>query len=281
MRPPLALLAILAAAAGCSGEPSPPPPVRVRLALAPAAGSAWVRELQENIDGHLTVRSGGREEVHPLVKEEQRVLEDEVVESDGRQVARVRRKTVSWELKRRAPGGDGPSPVPVSLVGKTLVLRRTDFGTEIDGAEGASADELRANSLEGLESILSLPDHEVWTGETWTIDGDRVARVFGGDGSRGIKVREARGTARLDQVSGPVAVVSLRLDVEGALRALLDVDVAMEFQGSFQLDLDARTVTSMNLRATGRLSGEVSREGSASTYDGGFKISAKGFSRPR
>ena len=266
--------------AGCSSPPPPPPPP-MRLVHAPAPGSAWVRDFQENIDGHLSVRSGQRQETYPLVKEERRVVEDQVLESDGRHVVRLRRKTLSWELLRRAPGDPAPAAVPMALVGRSVEMRRTDLGTEIDGAEGASADELRANSLESLEAILSLPDREIVLGDTWPVDGDRVARVFGGEGTRGIKVREARGTARFEEFGGRTAVVSVRCEVEGGLRSLLDVDVRMSFEASFQINVDAKSVSSMNVIASGTLSGDVIRDGKTSVYDGAFRLVMKGLSQPR
>lgn len=278
MRRMLAFAAL--ALAGCGGSPHTGK-TRVVLSLEPGVG--LVKELNEFVDGNLTVTCDGKEERVPLFKEENRQVEDEVLESDGVRVLSVRRKVTAWDLKKRGPADAAPVAVPVSLLGKTYVVRRTEFGPVIEGAE-ASADELRANSLDQVEAILSLPEYPVGVGDSWPIHGERIVSVFGGDGGRGLKIREARGSARMEgAVRGnpPVALVSVRIEVEGAFRSLLDVDVYMDYRATFRIDIDKGRLVGMEASGEGKISGELDRQGKPAVYKGDFRYSARGSSRLR
>ena len=274
----LSIAAILLA--GCAKDPHPG---RTRLVLAPVVGSAFVREFQEFVDGSMTVSSDGKSESFPLFKEENRKAEDEILEADGVRILSLRRKVTAWDLKRRGPADPAPVPVPISLVGKTYVVRRTELGTELEGVE-ASLDELRANSLDQMESVLSLPEYPVGVGDSWPIHGERIVASFGGDGGRGLKIREARGTAHFEgAVPGnpPVALISVRIEVEGAFRSLLDVDVWMDYRATFRIDIDKNRLVAMDASAEGKINGELDRQGKPAVYQGTFRYSGRASSTPR
>lgn len=269
----IALLAL----AGCAKDPHPG---KTRLLLAPEVGSTFVREFQEFVDGSMSVSCDGKTETFPLFKEENRKAEDEILETDGVRILSLRRKVEGWDLKRRGPDDPAPVSVPISLLGKTYVVRRTELGTELEGVQ-ASLDELRANSLDQMESVLSLPEFPVGVGDSWTLNGDRIVAAFGGDGGRGLKIREARGSAHFEgAVPGkpPVALISVRVEVEGAFRSLLDVDVWMDYRATFRVDIDKNRLVAMDASAEGKISGEVDRQGKPAVYAGTFRYSARGSS---
>jgi hypothetical protein len=272
---------VLLLLAGCGGSPHAG---KTRLVLSPTAGNIFIREFDEFVDGSLVVRADGKEERYPLFKEENRKAEDEILEVDGIRVLSLRRKVTGWDLKRRTPDNASTVPVPISLVGKTYVVKRSELGTVLEGAEGATADEIRANSLDQMESILNFPEYPVGVGDSWPLYDERIIAVFGGEGGRGLKIRAVRGTARLEgAVPGnpPVALVSVQAEVEGAFRSLLDVDVTMMYRATFRIDIDRQRLVGMEASAEGRIKGEVDRQGKTALYEGDFRYSARGSSRLR
>jgi hypothetical protein len=266
----------------CAGESSAQ---KIELRIDSSSNSAFVRELEGTMKGTLSIRAGGAEERQTLIREERRVFEDEILASEGGQIMKVRRKIREWTLRRQGPGEPAPVDVSPKLVGRTIVMTRTELGTEHEGAEGASEDELRANSIDALDALLSLPSHPVSVGDTWEIDGDHLVAVFGGDGQRGMKVRGAKGTGRLGQLetSGAhrLAVVAIKFEATGALRLLLDVGVEIKGEGLFRLDPLTRRLLSFQIVGTGTLSGEVERPSGPAVYEGSFTFDVRGKSTPR
>lgn len=273
----IALLPLPLLWAACAGTGSGD---KVVLRLDAPAGSAFRRELDGTMRGSLVVRAEGKESRQPLVKDERRVVEDEILESTAEGIQKVRRKTVEWTLRRQGPDDAAAVSVPRTMVGKTIVLLKTELGTEHEGAQGIPADELRENPIDALDAILSLPDHAVSPGDSWDIDGDHLVAVFGGDGSRGMKVREASGRARLERIdaagTGRVALITVRIEASGALRQLLDVDLTLSLQGSFRINLDQSRPVSFELQGKGTMSGEVARAKGPAVYEGSFTVDLKG-----
>jgi len=252
------------------------------VVLAAAAGCS-TSETPEKVTGWLRVKADGAETKQPLVKDEVRVFDDEVLEVDGGRVTKLRRKNVEWTLKRQTPGEAAPVAVPRASVGKTIVLRRTDLGTEYEGADGIPEDELRANVLGALEAIVSPPSEPVAPGAEWQVDGDRLVEMFGGEeGGRSLKIRSASGTGRLVSVeSGRLANVRVQLSLLGSFRSLLDVDVKMDLTADLQFDLAAGRPISFQAHADGVISGEVDRKGKFASYAGEFTFDAKAHNRYR
>jgi hypothetical protein len=271
-------LLLLALAAGCAG---PSAMDKVALGVGPRPGTATVAERKETWTGSLAVTADGQETRQNVSKEDRRVFEDEVLEAEGGHVTKLRRKVTEWTLRRQGPGDAAPVAVPRKLAGKTIVLRRTELGTEHDGAEGIPADELRAHPIDALDAILSLPARPVAPGETWEIDGDRIVEVLGGEGESGLKVREARGTGRFERLDGGLAVVSVKIEAAGAFRQLLDVDVALAVAGSFRLEPGTGRLHDFRATGEGKVSGEVDRKGKPAVYSGSFLFTAEGSNRPR
>ena len=276
----LVMAGVLAAVAGCSTSEAPE---KVTLRGAPSQGLSYTREQAEKVTGWLRVKADGAESKQPLLKDEVRVFDDEVLEVDGGRVMKLRRKNVEWTLKRQTPGEAVPVSVPRASVGKTIVLRRTDLGTEYEGGDGIPEDELRANLLGGLEAIVSPPAEPVAPGAEWPIDGERLVDLFGGEeGGRALKIREASGTGRLVSVeAGRLANVRVQLSLLGSFRSLLDVDVKMDLTADLQFDLAAGRPLSFKAHADGVISGEVDRKGKPASYAGEFTFDAKAQNRYR
>jgi hypothetical protein len=265
----------LLAAAGCS---SPEPEEKFLLRAAPAKGLAVVRDVNEKSTGWLSVRADGAETRQALGKDEHRVFEDEILEVDGARVLKLRRTHTLWDLKRQTPGDAAPVSVPRTLVGKSIVLVRTDLGTEYEEAEGLPEEELKANLLGSLEALVSPPSQPVAVGAEWVVDGDRIVEMFGGEGSsRALKVRWVTGTGRLDSIDGTgIAHLSVRLKAGGAFRSLLDVDVELDLTARFRFDLRTSRPRDYDAHAEGRISGEVDRKGKPAVYSGAFMVDASG-----
>jgi hypothetical protein len=195
---------------------------------------------------------------------------------------KLRRKNLEWDLQRQAPGDNAMKSVPRMSVGKVFVLRRTDLGTEYDGADGLPEEELRANLLGTLEALVSPPAEPVAVGEEWPIDGDRVVEIFGGERGRALKVRTASGVGRLDALeAGRIARITVKLTVGGSFRSLLDVDVTMDLTAQFKVDLAAVRPLAFDAHADGRILGEVDRQGRPAQYTGEFTYDATGRNRYR
>ncbi len=265
----------LLTAAGCA---SPDPGEKILLRGAPTKGLAYRHERTEKVSGWLAVRADGAETRQPLTKDERRVWEDEILDVDGGRVMALRRKTVEWSLKRQAPGETAMSTVPRATVGKSFVLRRTDLGTEYEGADGLPEDELKANLLGTLEALVSPPADPVVVGAEWEIDGERIVDMLGGDGgSRAMKVRTVAGKCRLDSIdAGRVAHLTVTLTASGSFRSLLDVDVTLEMTARFRFDLNQGRPLSFDAHADGKVSGEVDRKGKPAVYSGEFSFDATG-----
>lgn len=274
------MLAGVLAVAGCSTSETSE---KVVLRGAPMQGLSYTREQAEKVTGWLRVKADGAESKQPLAKDEVRVFDDEVLEVDGGRVTKLRRKNVEWILKRQVPGDAAPVAAARASVGKTIVLRRTDLGTEYDGADGIPEDELRANLLGGLEAIVSPPSEPVAPGAEWQVDGERLVEMFGGDeGGRALKLREASGTGRLLSVeAGRLANVRVQLSLLGSFRSLLDVDVKMDLTADVQFDLAAGRPLSFKAHADGVISGEVDRKGKPASYAGEFTVDARAQNRYR
>jgi hypothetical protein len=266
----------------CAGESSAQ---KLELRVDSPPNSSFQREVIGTMKGSLSIRAGGTEERQTLIRDERRVFEDEILASVGGQITKVRRKIREWSLRRQGPGEPAPVDVSPKLVGRTIVMTRTELGTEHQGAEDVLEDELRANSIDALDAILSLPSQPVSVGDTWEIDGDHLVAIFGGDGQRGMKVRGAKGTARLGRLEtsgmGRVAVITVKFEATGALRQLLDVGVELKGEGLFRLDPDAHRPLSFQIVGTGTLSGEVERPKGPAVYDGSFTFDLRGKSTPR
>jgi hypothetical protein len=283
MRTVLAV-ALAAAAAGCSSSaPSPSAPDKVVLRVAPTPGLAFTHERTEKVTGWLSVKADGAESRQPLVKDERRVYEDEVLEVEGSHVVKLRRKNVEWDLKRQAPGDAAMTAVPMKCVGKTIVLRRTDLGTEYEQTDGLPEQELRANVLGTLEALVSPPAEAVAVGAEWPIDGDRIVEMFGGEGGgRALKVRSASGVGRLDALEeGRFAKVTVKLTLGGSFRSLLDVDVTMDLTAHVKVDLAAGRPLAFDAHADGIIRGDVDRQGKPAAYNGEFTFDATGRNRYR
>jgi len=276
----LMLACALATAAGCA---SPESLDKVLLRGTPSKGLAYTREQTEKVSGWLSVKADGAESRQPLVKDERRVFEDEILEIDGGRVMKVRRKTLEWSLKRQALGEASLSALPRASVGKSIILRRTELGTEYEETDGIPEDELRMNVLGSLEALVSPPSEPVAVGAEWAIDGDRLVEMFGGDdGGRALKIRSASGTGRLVSVdAGHLAKVTIKLTVGGSFRSLLDVDVEMEMTANVRFDLTAGRPVSFDAHADGRISGEVDRKGKPAIYSGAFAFDAAAQNRYR
>lgn len=269
------LAGVLMAAAGCS---APEPDEKFLLRAAPEKGLALRRDLNEKSSGWLSVRADGAETRQALAKDEHRVFEDEILEVEGARVLKLRRTHTLWDLKRQGPGDAAPVSVPRALVGKPIVLVRTDLGTEYEGAEGLPEEELKANLLGAIEALVSPPSEPVAVGTEWVVDGDRIVEMFGGEGSsRALKVRWVTGTGRLDSIEGTgIAHVSIRLKAGGAFRTLLDVDVDLDLTARFRFDLKTSRVRDYDAHAEGRIAGEVDRKGKPAVYSGAFSMDASG-----
>lgn len=278
----IGLSILVAALAGCASSGSGSPE-KIVLKGAPTKGLAYTHERTEKVDGWLTVRADGAESKQPLIKDERRVWEDEILEVDGPRVVQVRRKTLEWTLKRQRAGETAMQTVPRQLVGKTIVLRRTDLGTEYENAAGLPAEELSANVLGTLEALVSPPAEAVGVGSEWPIDGDRLVDLFGGEeGSRALKVRSASGTGRLESIDADrIAVITVKLTIGGSMRALLDVDVTMDMTAKFRVDLNAGRPLSFQAHAEGKIAGEVDRQGKSAIYDGAFTFDTTGSNKYR
>lgn len=280
MRKRLVLLAILGTALGCS---SSDPAEKVLLRGNPTKGLAYTREQTEKVSGWLSVKIDGNESKQPLVKEERRVFEDEVLEAEGPRVLKLQRKNLEWELKRQVPGEALVASVPRASVGRWIILLRTDLGTEVEGGEGIPEDELRANLLGTLEALVSPPAEPISVGAEWAVDGERAVEVFGGEnGGRALKLRSISGTGRLDSVEeGRVANVTVQLEVLGSFRSLLDVDVTMALTAHVRFDLAAGRPISLDARADGKILGEIDRQGKSVYYSGAFTFDASARNRYR
>jgi len=276
----LILAGLFVAAAGCASSETPD---KIVLHGAPSTGLHYTHERTEKVSGWLSVKSDGAEQRQPLTKDEHRVFEDEILEVDGGRIMKLRRKNVEWTLKRQAPGETALKEAPRASVGRSIVLRRTDLGTEYDDADGIPEEELRANLLGTLEALVSPPAEAIAVGAHWELDGDRVVEVFGGDhGGRGLKVRSASGTGHLDSIdTHRMAVITVKLTVGGSFRTLLDVDVDMEMTAHFRFDLVAGRPISFDAHADGKISGEVDRKGKPAEYSGAFAFDATGQNRYR
>lgn len=261
--------ALLLVSAGCA---TPGSQEKIVLKGAATKGLAYTQERTEKVSGWLSVKADGAESKQPLTKDERRVFEDEVLEVENGRIMKLRRKNVEWVLKRQGAGETALQTVPRATVGRTIVLRRTDLGTEYDEADGLPQDELRANLLGGLEALVSPPAEAVGVGSEWPVDGDRLVEMFGGDeGARALKVREASGTGRLVSIDADrVAVITVKLKLHGSFRTLLDVDVAMDMTANFRFDLNAGRPLSFDAHADGKISGEVDRKGKPAVYSGEF-----------
>ena len=268
---------LLAAAAGCSGAD---PLGGLVLQGGSRVGSAYTHDRTETVEGWLSVTADGKESRQPLARMEHRVFEDEILDMDGPKIMKLRRKNTAWELRRQGPGDAALRPVARSLTGKTIVVRRGDLGTEIEGADGVTADERRANSIDALEAILSLPAGPVAPGQEWEIDGERLVEIFGGEGESGLKVRDARGTGRLERLEGSgaarVAVVLVRIRTVGSLRRLLDVDMTLTLEGTFRLEVGTGRLLGFDAQGRGEISGEVDRGGKPAVYAGTIKLAVEG-----
>jgi hypothetical protein len=278
----LALLAAPVLALSCSGSADP----RVEIRIDTPAGAVLRKELVSTITGGLAIRAEGKEERQSLIKDERRVVDDEVLSAEGGRVTRLRRTTVEWTMRRQGPGEPAPVDVAFKLPGKTIVLTRTDLGTQIDGAAGVPAEELRLNKIDALEALLSVPDGSVKIGDSWPVNEDHLISVFGDEGVRGVKVREASGTGRLDRIEtwdddARIAVVTLSVEARGGLRQLLDVDVTLKLLGTFFIDTTARRPVAFEIRGTGDLSGEVDRAKGPAVYEGSFTFNIVGKSTPK
>lgn len=276
----LILAGFLAAVAGCASSESQE---KIVLRGAPSKGLVYTHERTEKVSGWLTVKSDGAEQRQPLTKDERRVFEDEILEVDGGRVMKLRRKNVEWTLMRQAPGDSAPKAAPRASVGKSIVLRRTELGTEYDDADGIPEEELRANLLGALEVLVSPPAEAIAVGAQWELDGDRIVEMFGGEsGSRALKVRSASGIGHLDSIdANRVALITVKLTVGGSFRTLLDVDVDMEMTAHFRFDLAAGRPLSFDAHADGKISGEVDRKGKPAEYSGSFAFDATGQNKYR
>jgi hypothetical protein len=269
------LLAGCLLAAGCS---SPEPDEKFLLRAAPEKGLVLSRDVTEKSTGWLSVRADGAETRQALGKDEHRVFEDEILEVEGSRILKMRRTQTLWDLKRQTPGEAALVSVPRALVGKSIVLVRTDLGTEYEEAEGLPEEELKANLLGSLEALFSPPSVAVAVGEDWVVDGDRIVEMFGGEGSsRALKVRWVIGTGRLDSIEGNgIAHVSVRLKAGGAFRSLLDVDVELDLTARIRFDLRTSRPRDYDAHAEGRISGDVDRKGKTAVYSGAFTMDASG-----
>lgn len=276
----LLLAGALLAVSACAGSDSQE---KILLRGAPTKGLAYTHERTEKASGWIGVRADGAEQRQSLSKDERRVYEDEVLEVEGGRIQKLRRKTLEWSLKRQIPGEPALTEVPRATVGKTIVLKRTDLGTEYEEAEGLPEEELRANLLGTLEALVSPPADPVAVGSTWEIDGERIVEMLGGDGSsRALKVRSVSGTSRLDSIdSSRVASITVTLTAEGSFRTLLDVDVTLAMTAHFRFDLNAGRPLSFDAHADGKISGEVDRQGKPAVYSGEFRFDAAGSNRYR
>ena len=279
---PILVLA-LAAGAGCGSSEQGPEKFDLRVAI--PRGLAYTHERTERVSGWMSVKAAnGTETRQPLEKEEHRVYEDEIPGVDDGHVTKLRRKTLEWSLKRQAPGDTALRTVPRGTVGKTIVLRRTELGTEYDEADGLPEEEVKANQLGTLEALISSPAEPVAVGAQWPIDGNSIVEYFGGDaGDRALKVRTASGTGRLEAIDpGRVARVSVKIDVHGSFRQLLDVDVVMVMKLTVTLDLDnGGRPMAFGAHADGRILGQVDRATGPASYDGSFTFDATGQNRYR
>jgi hypothetical protein len=266
----LILAAILGAALGCSSPD--PAPEKVLLRGNPTKGMAYTRDQTEKVSGWLTVKADGNESKQPLVKEEHRVFEDEVLEVEAHHILKLKRKNVVWDLKRQTPGEAALTAVPRASVGRTIILLRTDLETEYEGGEGIPEDELRANILGTLEALVSPPADPIRVGAEWVVDGERAVEVFGGDnGGRALKIRSVSGTGKLVSIdAGQYANITVKLAVLGSFRSLLDVDVTLDMTANFRFDLGAGRPISFDAHADGKILGEVDRQGKPATYTGAF-----------
>jgi hypothetical protein len=270
----------LIAAAGCASSESQD---KVVLRGAATPGLAYTQERTEKVGGWMTVKADGAEYRQPLVKDERRVFEDEVLEVDGGRVMKLRRKNVEWVLKRQAPGDTAMTAVPRTTVGKTIVLRRTDLGTVYEEADGLPEEELKANLLGALEVLVSPPAEAIAPGATWELDGENIVEMFGGEGGgRALKIRSASGTGRLDSIdANRIAHITVKLSAGGAFRALLDVEVTLEMTAHFRFDLASGRPVSLDAHADGKISGEVDRKGKPAVYSGEFTFDATASNRYR
>src|SRR5882672_5114729 len=265
-----ALPLVLAILAGCSSEPA-----KIPLKAGVMKGLTYTTERSEAVNGWLTVKADGAESKQLLQKEERRTFQDEILEVDGSRVLKLRRKVLAWSLKRQAPGEASYAEVPRTMVGKTIILKRTDLGTEYEDAEGIPLGELKAHLLGTFEALLSLPPESVSVGSSWELDGDRIVDVFSDEsGSRPFKVRSAMGTGRLDKVEGGLAQITVNVNAIGAFRSLLDVDVLLDLTIHFRIDQGSGYPMSMDAHADGKISGEVDRKGKPAIYIGEFKFDA-------
>lgn len=259
----------LAAAFGCS---SSEPQEKVLLRGGATKGLQYTQDRTEKVKGHLDIQFDNDLNRQPLVKDEHRVFEDEVLEVQDGRVMSLRRKNLAWDLKRQAFGDASMVVVPRTTVGKTIVLHRTELGTEYENVEGLPMEELKANLLGALEAIVSPPADPVAVGSSWELDGDRIVEMFGSEASsRPLKVREVSGIGRLDWIdANRVAKISLKLNAKGSFRALLDVDVTLAMTATLQFDLNAGRPVAFDAHADGKIAGEVDRKGKMAYYNGEF-----------
>jgi len=235
---------------------------KVKLELKARKGDAYTTAVTESTDGKVQV--AGQE--FPIKEKEVLKYEDEVLEVEGNEATRVRRKVVEWT---KAAQEDPEAPAekqPRLLQGKTIVLKKNGDKTEYEGVEGIGASELKKHQLRADAFLTNLPKEAVGVGHEWKLDEKRLLEEFNEGPDEGpVEFKSARGGAKLEKLEdhGGVRCGVIAVDVagEGQIKEQMDVKLVFKMKVRITLALESGRILTMKGSGTGDMTGEVAALG--------------------
>ncbi len=272
--PALAIAAFLAFAATLHAQE------KVKLELRAKKGDKYTHTSKESNDGKILITFGGMEIAQEVKEREVRTYTDEVLEVEGVQPTKVRRKHGEWHQSKTAPGQEEPTKTDKALAGKTIVLKKAGDKTEYEGAEGIPAAELKKNRLRHDAMLAGLPADPVAVGTTWPIDEKKLKEDFADDGEGGMEITALKATGKLEKIEDHkgvrCAVLLIDITGDGILMGQKDLAIKLKLKAWIWLALDSGRPLTMKGDGTGDLAGELEQDGNKVKMDGKFTFKAEG-----
>jgi hypothetical protein len=249
----------------------------VKLQIRAKKGERYTLSVTESTEGK--VRIAGQE--LPFKEKEVLKYEDEVLETEGAEPARVRRKVLEWSKARQEEADAEPQKQSRQLEGKTIVLKKNGEKTDVEGAEGVPAAELREHQLRVDAYLSNLPKEAVKVGHEWNLDEKRLLEEFNEGADEGVtEVKSARGAARFEKVEDHkgvrCALIAVEVSGEGQIKEQMDAKIGFKMTVRIHLALESGRVLTMKGGGSGDLKGELDAGGEKQVLSGSFTFALDG-----
>jgi hypothetical protein len=253
---------------------------KVKLEVRAKKGDKYTHSAAESNDGKIHISIAGQEIDQEVKEREVRKYTDEILEVEGNEPTRIRRKHVEWSQSKAAPGEAEPTKTDKALAGKTIVLKKAGDKTEYEGAEGIPAAELKKNRLRPEALLLNLPAEPVAIGATWTIDEKKLKEDFGDDGEGGMELVGIKATGKLEKIEDHkgvrCAVLLIDIDGDGTIMGQKEMKLKLKLKAWIWLALESGRPLTMKGDGTGDLLGELEQDGNKIKMKGKFVFKTEG-----